>query len=43
MNESQREAWQNLHENLFLYGASENLSTLYYEDIGGNAYSFSKI
>lgn len=37
----QRIAWEALHPGLYLYGASKDLTTLYFEDLEGNSYSYS--
>lgn len=36
----QRAQWERLHKDLYLYGASDDLTTLYFEDRCGNVYLF---
>lgn len=36
----QRKKWQQLHMGLFLYGASEDLKTLFFEDKNGKSFEF---
>ena len=36
----QRLSWASLHSNLYLYGASEDLSILYFEDAEGNSIAY---
>lgn len=38
--ERQRIEWETQHKDLFLYGASNDLTMLYFEDIHGNFFSF---
>ncbi|MBQ4573958.1 MAG: GNAT family N-acetyltransferase [Clostridia bacterium] len=40
-DEQQRANWQRMHSELYLYGASEDLKSLFFEDIHGNSFSFS--
>lgn len=36
----QRQSWESLHSGLYLYGASEDLSILYFEDAEGNSIAY---
>lgn len=42
-NDKQRMNWQKLHPELYLYGASDNLKTLFFEDSHGRTFEFAAI